>query len=325
MITLENDQLVFRFPGVHENAVCRIGFVRTLRLPDDGKTYPLPAGVGTFPLRHLDDYSSRLRPESRDRGGVVMPMYQSEALWLNFGSDGSYPFAVKIATGKVCAVSGGTWFNHLNQDPQDYVVVPDQPWLDGFCVKKGVIRQFVATSLGKGQTVEEQVRESSDIGGMQIAVYPLKRKYYREVKREARVYLMAVQSPAPEMGLAAGGRMHQEIYKDKRELHVWDMRNGSRCFVTIANSLLWKSITGENPPHVPLNAKQYANYGIPWFEYYKDAPSLDGSKILAGVKSIGSFPNEAGGTDHSSIKIDPDNVVRASNSERSSIVREFNH
>lgn len=183
MITLEDDQLVFRFPGVHRDAECRIGLVRTLRLPDNGRTYPLPAGVGTFPLRHLDDYSSRLRPELRDRGGVIMPMYQSEALWLNFDSVGSYPFAVKIATGKVCAVSGGTWFNHLNQDPQDYVVVPDQPWLDGYCVEKGLIRQFVATSLGKGQTVEEQVAGTSDTGGLQIAVYPLKRKHYRQFKR----------------------------------------------------------------------------------------------------------------------------------------------
>ncbi len=45
MITLENDELVFRFPEVHEHAVCQINFQRTLRIPDDDKTYPLPAGL----------------------------------------------------------------------------------------------------------------------------------------------------------------------------------------------------------------------------------------------------------------------------------------
>ena len=53
MITLEQDRLVFRFPDVHADAVCAIDFQRTLRIPDNGKTYPLPPGFGRFPLRHL--------------------------------------------------------------------------------------------------------------------------------------------------------------------------------------------------------------------------------------------------------------------------------
>jgi hypothetical protein len=30
------------------------------------------------------------------------------------------------------------------------VVLPEQPWLDGYCVEKGYIRQFVAMPLGEG-------------------------------------------------------------------------------------------------------------------------------------------------------------------------------
>ena len=81
MITLEDDSLTFRFPDVHEEAVCEIHFQRTLRLPDDGRTYPLPAGLGSFPLRHIDDFEGL--PEAfRKRGGVVMPMWQAEAMWV---------------------------------------------------------------------------------------------------------------------------------------------------------------------------------------------------------------------------------------------------
>jgi hypothetical protein len=37
------------------------------------------------------------------------------------------------------------------------MVSPEQPWLDGFAIEKGVIRQFVAIPLGNGYSVEEQV------------------------------------------------------------------------------------------------------------------------------------------------------------------------
>ena len=115
----------------------------------------MPPGLGRFPLRHLDDHAAHLPLAWRRRGGVIAPMHQAEALWINF--DARYPFAVKVATGKVCAITGGAWTDHLNRDPQDYAALPEQPWLDGYCVEKGVIRQFVAMPLGAGYTVEEQL------------------------------------------------------------------------------------------------------------------------------------------------------------------------
>jgi hypothetical protein len=80
-----------------------------------------------------------------------MPMYQSAALWIRFST--RYPFAVKVAAGKINAVTGDPWSRDLQADPQNYLVLPEQPWLDGFAVRKGVIRQFVAMPLG-GEIVE---------------------------------------------------------------------------------------------------------------------------------------------------------------------------
>ncbi len=59
MVTLENDTLVFRFPEVHADAVLRISFQRTLRIPDDDKEYPLPAGLGQFSLVHIEDHHAQ--------------------------------------------------------------------------------------------------------------------------------------------------------------------------------------------------------------------------------------------------------------------------
>ena len=44
-----------------------------------------------------------------------MPMDQSEALWISFSL---YPFAVKIAAGKIHAVSGAAWTAELQSEPR---------------------------------------------------------------------------------------------------------------------------------------------------------------------------------------------------------------
>ena len=125
----------FSFPEVHKEAKLQIEFERTLRIPDDDKNYSLPPGLGSFPLRHVDDYAEKVPGLWLQHGGVMMPMYQSEALWISFLGT-KYPFAIKIAAGKINAVTGESWNDTLIKDPQDYVVTPDQPWLDGFCVEK---------------------------------------------------------------------------------------------------------------------------------------------------------------------------------------------
>ncbi len=299
MITLEQDRLVFRFPDVHADAVCAIDFRRTLRIPDNGKTYPLPPGFGRFPLRHLDDHAPRLPDSWQKRGGVMLPMYQAEAMWICFRTDGSwdgYPFAVKIGTGKINAVTGEGWTNNLNRDPQDYLAVPKQPWLDGYCVKKGVIRQFVAMPLGDGYSVEEQLTGEAEWGGAQIVVYPMKAERY-EALVKARLSVVACADTFGDiafarrvplaMGVAAGGRMKQEIYEDPYELADYDQRHGRCCFVTILNSAAWLATTGERAPTEPPTARAYAKAGLPWFDYYDaEAKALGGAATFGKVKSL---------------------------------------
>jgi hypothetical protein len=98
MIELKNDRLLVSFPELHPKARLTIEFQRTLRIPDDDGTYPLPPGLGRFPLQHVDDHASRVPDAWRRRGGVLLPMYQSEALWLNFSSPYEYPFATRGPT-----------------------------------------------------------------------------------------------------------------------------------------------------------------------------------------------------------------------------------
>ena len=149
-----------RFPEICNEYELNISFQRTLRIPDDGNDHLLPPGLGEFPLRHIEDFDLGNKEHLKKRGGLIMPMFQSDALWLSFSGRSKrsvdLPIAIKVATGKINAVSGLDWEDGLETDPQNYLVVPDQPWLDGFNVGKGTVRQFVAAPLGEGLTVEEQ-------------------------------------------------------------------------------------------------------------------------------------------------------------------------
>jgi hypothetical protein len=239
-------------------------------------------------------------------------MYQSEALWIKFSQPhdakrgAAYPFAVKLASGKVSAITGEAWRPGLNRGPQDYVVVPSQPWLDGFVVAKGVIRQFVAMPLGAGYTAEEQITGKGEHGGLQIMVYPMKREAF-----ERRFPVRAPRPRAPggwpmaasvaslreaelDMGMAPGGRMRQEIYADEFALDEWDTSHSSRCFVHLANSLVWRAITGEHPPTTPPTAAEYTRSGLPWFDYYGEGSAVDATRALERLRSVLDLARERG-------------------------------
>lgn len=317
MITLERQQLVIRFPDIHKHATARISFQRTLRIPDDGKDYPLPPGMGEFPLHHVEDYQAKLPEGWARHGGVFMPMYQSEALWINFESGRQdYPIAVQIAAGKINAVNGEPWQEEMQFEPQGYAVIGQQPWLDGFCIEKGRIRQFVAAPLGEGITVEEQLTGEAEFGGIQIKAWPLKAEVYEKSLRGRPAFLedaepemvmarMSVESESFDMGLGMGGSMQQEIYDDMFRPDQWDTSVSSRCYVHLLNSVAYAGVTGHLPPHRPYDASDYAQAGLPWFDYYSDQAALAGSDKFKDLKTWKDFQDENA---DQSVNIEPKNI-----------------
>lgn len=294
-----------------------VRFQRTLRIPDDGKSYPLPPGLGSFPVRRVDDYRDRVPAEWVEHGGVFLPMYQREAMWISFGS--LSPHAVKVAIGKVCALTGKKWSEGLSRHPQNYLVAPPQPWLDGICVGGGRIRQFVAMPLGMGYTVEGQLTGEERFGGIQLEVYAAKPGRFARPRRGDRYAIAgeatAFAAPPPPccapagparssppraagaLGMSAGGRMEQKIYPDPHGIDTWDTDRRGRIYVHIVNSELWREITGERPPETPVTVKEYARHGLPWFELYdEEHATLDGEAALQGVQSVKDLDEEKSST-----------------------------
>ena len=287
MIELKRKTLEFSFPEVHPHAKCRIEFQRTMRIPDNDQTHYLPPSFGNFPLHHIDDFAS-IPKAWQDRGGIFLPMYQSEAMWISFDSD--YPCAIKIAAGKINAVTGDAWCDELRTNKQDYVVTPDQPWLDGFNVGKDTVRQFVAMPLGEGYTAEEQITGAAEFGGLQVLVSPMKKEIYEQTQEQrfgGLDYVLLDSQACMSMGLAPGGKIKQEIYTDDEGIDAWDQDQASRCFVHIVNSNDYASITGSIPPYRPILAADYEAAGLPWYDYYSDSAAEEGSDVLASLKSLG--------------------------------------
>lgn len=195
--TVRIDGNTLRLPGG-----VAVRFIRTLRLPESG-THPLPPGLGEFPVRRVADYADRVPEAWRARGGVMLPVYLREAMWLSFAGT-SEPAALQVGVGKVCAVSGRPWSDRPARGPQNYVVLPRQPWLDGINSGTGTVRQFVAVPLGLGATVEGQVTGEEVWGGVQLQSFALNDRAlarWREEERRRQV------PPAPAPPGAYGAAM----------------------------------------------------------------------------------------------------------------------
>lgn len=164
-----------------------ITFNRTLRLPEDGKVYNQPSGVGHIPVSNIAWISKKLQNsgnasliEMARKGGIFFPLYQREAMFLSFKATNDN-FAIRTFVGGINAISGLPWNSPPSQrsSKQDYVSVPTQKFLDGIAVGQGTVRQFIAMPLGSGYSVEKQVTGKEDVGGMQLELIPGNQWYVR--------------------------------------------------------------------------------------------------------------------------------------------------
>ena len=281
--------------AIHIGPHFTVAFHRTLRIPDDGRTYPLPPGLGALPIIKLDDHLQLIASKDVPGAQAVIPMYQREALWLGFNVPSWRPHAVKVAIGRVNAVSGAPMDRILRDNPQDYIVCPDQPWLDGINTGHQAIRQFVAMPLGLGYTVEAGVTAQEAFGGMQITVFdPVPGRFPDEPPPPTEPSPMSPpQRMAQPMGLGAGGVMRQKIYPDPYGIETWEQSHYGSVTVHIVNSLQFRELTGIEPPPTPIDAKTYTEYGLPWFDLYDEFKGdLAPSDRLATAKTIAARDQE---------------------------------
>ncbi len=227
------------------------------------------------------------------------------------------PAALQVGAGKVCAVSGRPWSERLSRDPQNYVALPRQPWLDGINSGSGTVRQFVAVPLGLGATVEGQVTGEEVWGGVQLQSFPLEeasadrvaggraRPPHPAEQDDRRGYGAAGPWPRwrrgprragrrgpgrpPAMGLGVGGRCARRSTGTSGRSRT-GRKPAGRVFVHLVTPPEWRRITGEAPPPSPVDRAAYTRAGLPWFDYYdQDAEDLAPTDTLGAVKPVGDW------------------------------------
>jgi hypothetical protein len=292
-----------------------VSFHRTLRIPDDGGSYPLPPTFGRFPLYAGVDYENRVPESWNVADSFFMPLYQGEALWLGFHGEAWHPSALLIGADGVNAITGEPWSAPLASSPQNYVVVPDQPWLDGLRTRAGLVRQFVAMPLGQEFTLTEQMGGTSGYVGIQLRLHEAKSGRFPDeppMPAESDAPLM-MRSPrgGPTMGIAPGGIIIQKIYPDRYGFDNWESEGAARAEIRIVNSLQFSSIVGEAAPPPVISATDYTERGFPWFDLWDEERGDLGSQApLEGVRSIGTVATSRGlNCQEPSVQI-PENQVK---------------
>lgn len=221
------------------------------------------------------------------------------------------------------ALTGDPWGPGLHDDEQDYLVAPPQPWLDGIVDEDGEVRQFVATTLGQGHTVEGQLTGAETAGGIQLRAYAAKegaipppppsrrRAGWDDDLPEGAVggpvesFSMALSrpvfspaappSPGSPMGIAAGGGIRQQIYSDPHGIAAWDQDTAAETVVHIIDPAGYAHITGRPAPPSPVTAESYIAAGLPWFDLDDEhLPAQPGSETLKGVTSLDELEATAG-------------------------------
>lgn len=295
-----------------------VALQRTVRVPDDGGSYPLPPGLGALPVYRVEDFADRVPPALRERGGYFVPLWEREALWLNFTAAWWKPNAVKVGVGGVNALTGEAWDSGLRADPQNYLVCPDQPWLDGIRTAEGTVRQFVAVALGSGDTVEEQLTGAAEVGGVQIQVFePKPGRFPDEPPPDAGPRLESIAWEGLEvqedtsMGLGAGGQIEQKIYPDPYGVETWDEAAWAEAFVHVLPAEHVRAITGEEPPPSPVTPQLYTSLGLPWFRLPdEERGDLAASERLQRVESVQSRHAARGDADDEEpVAIDPGQII----------------
>ena len=266
MIELNQDSLTFAFPTTHPDARLVLDFQRTLRIPGGEPEIPRLPSHGRYPLYTVDSFAHRVPRHWADSGGAILPMYQSEAMWLSFrpaysvAHQAFYPFAIKIRVGGVDAVRGKGWSEGVHQWPQDFLVINDHCWLGGYHDERQGVQQFVAMPLGSGYLPQGPQGIGDSSGCLEIVVYPMEGGAFA-MRYPRNPWPGRLEDPSVGMkDSLAANREHrgdqdvlqrQPVEEGLFPLDDWDRECPGRYTLHLANSLHWCAITGSPPPVAP--------------------------------------------------------------------------
>ncbi|HEY7499419.1 MAG TPA: hypothetical protein VH740_12960 [Vicinamibacterales bacterium] len=231
-VSLDGDRLRFATGLV-------VSLVRTTRVPDDGREYPLTAHHGEFPLRSALAYPDAAPANWVEGRDFFAPAHEAEAFFVAF--EGGRPHAVQVDADGTNAISSAPAGAPLNDNPQNYVVCPPQPWLDGFHDGQRRVRQFRANVDRAGGS------------GLTLIVFPAHRtalaKFYTSAKG-----VIYDQRETFDGSDRKGGLVREAIVPDPLGIDSWDRDRALVVRIHFVDVKWFSEVTGEPlspPPPAP--------------------------------------------------------------------------
>ncbi|SPO07348.1 uncharacterized protein DNG_10042 [Cephalotrichum gorgonifer] len=146
----------------------QVSLLRSAKVPEDGKEYEIPAGLGTLPIYDVRSFSGSLPVSMVAKGGVFVTMHDVEAMCFAFDAAPQRKYAARVYLGDINGISGVSLFDNAKSgsamSKQDYVVIPDQAQLHGVSVKPGLVRQFVTTPVTSQPADDSLITDDSRSG-----------------------------------------------------------------------------------------------------------------------------------------------------------------
>lgn len=313
MITVNGNNIVFtteNLPGSVE-----ISLHKTYRVPDNQSISGLPPNCGRFEILNVNQYEVKLPRSISDKGGVLVPIRKYEALWLNFKARPNRPSAIQICAGKINCITGQLYDGFFTRPPlQDYVVVggrgQSQRWLDGWKTQDGIVRQFIATEQGEGQSIEQQLTGKEEHGGIQLMVVEAHPHLFQpEPQPESILRSMSFESyKSPQlnsskmlgsdngsrsfssntMNVGMGGKIEQMIYADTNNPSVWNSDSKQKVWVHLINPDFYEYLTGIRLPIDTVIPRWYASQNWHMLPQVMNWYKNTGETILNSLSSVPS-------------------------------------
>ncbi|KAJ4139747.1 hypothetical protein NW768_001091 [Fusarium equiseti] len=275
-----------------------IHFRRTLRVPKNRDSNDTPKEFGHFVLYKVDDYAGKLPLSMAQEGGLFIPMYQRDAMWITFKSEKRY--AIKIFWGGINAISGEPVIpndatdrrrrNRIRQGEsiQDYIIVGvnGQDWLDALAVEPGKVRQIVPMPVVSGPWVESQMTSQEPTEEIQFEVTRLDPEEPEEIDHNSMTIRMIAQKGYPILVKALPSTTIAElklIYERRRGIPVNEQRLGDLTLLKDRHTLAYYNITDQSVIYVDNPAGGLINQGIvkiPRHAYQKTVPVTFNLQIL---------------------------------------------
>ncbi|KAI1288786.1 hypothetical protein F5Y03DRAFT_404478 [Xylaria venustula] len=86
------------------------------------------------------------------------------------------------------------------------------------------------------------------------------------------------------MGVAAGGKIDQEIHRDCENPNRWAKDSTITIPVHILTTAMFREVTGQQPPPCPISISTYTDAGLPFFDLPEEPSGISGA--FDGVKSV---------------------------------------